>query len=66
MEFYNSFEENSKRAEFHNPEFLQEQVQMKNLMLAKIIKALDDLTEIVDSNSIRVNQLKEAVKDVNM
>ena len=61
MEFYTSLKEEAKRSEFHTPEFVKKQIQVKNLMQADLITAIDELINIVDSNNERIKHLQDSL-----
>ena len=58
MEVNASLQDKLKWAEFHSPEFVRTQIQVKRMMQAGLIKALDELTELINSNTEKVRQLQ--------
>ena len=63
MKFYKSQIDTQKWAEFHSSEFAKKQMQLKRMMQADLIKAIDELTEVETSNSKRIELLKEDLND---
>lgn len=61
MEFYTSLKEEAKRSEFHTPEFVNKQIQVKSLMQVDLIKAIDELIKIIDSNKERIKRFQESL-----
>lgn len=62
MKFKSTPLDTAKRSEFHTPQFINEQLKTKNLMQADLIKAVDELSEVVASNGERINSLSELLK----
>lgn len=62
MKFSSTPLDTAKRSEFHEPQFVKNQLKVKNLMQADLIKAVDDLSEVVVSNGERINSLRELLK----
>lgn len=61
MDFNISFQDKQKMAEFHSPKFVKRQIQVKRLMQSDLIKAIDELLEVVVSNAVRINKLKDKI-----
>lgn len=61
MDFYNSDQDRLQWEKFHSPQFVKNQLQVKNTMQADIIKAIDELAEVSDSNLQRIKLLEEAI-----
>lgn len=62
MKFKSTPLDTAKRSEFNSPQFVKEQLKVKNLMQADLIKAVDELSEVVVSNGERINSLRELLK----
>ena len=62
MKFKSTPLDTAKRSEFHKPQFEKEQLKVKNLMQADLIKAVDELSEVVVSNGERINSLRELLQ----
>ncbi|WP_027455995.1 hypothetical protein [Xylanibacter brevis] len=62
MKFKTTPLDTAKRIEFHKPQFVKAQLKVKNLMQADLIKAVDELSEVVVSNDERINSLRELLK----
>ena len=63
MKFKSTLLDTAKRTEFHVPQFVKKQLDVKNEMQADLIKAVDDLAEVVASNGERINSLREKLTD---
>lgn len=63
MEFKASEQDKLKWAEFHSPEFLKTQMQVKRTMQDDLIKAIDELAEVETANAQRIKRLNESLKD---
>lgn len=63
MKFKSTPVDIAKRSEFHSPQFAKDQLKVKNLMQADLMKAVDKLSEVVVSNGERINSLRELLKD---
>lgn len=61
MEFSSSPLDQQKRNEFHTKAFVQAQLKVKNDAHADLIKALDELAEVADQNTERINKLNEII-----
>ena len=61
MEFSSSPLDQQKRNEFHTKAFIQDQIKVKNDAHADLIKALDELAEVSDQNTERINKLNEII-----
>lgn len=59
MEFKSSLLDKQKWAEFHSPEYVSKQIQVKRMIQEGLIKALDELTDLISSNEEKVRQLQE-------
>ena len=62
MQFNSSEEDKNKWKEFHLSEFVHKQVQLKSMMQADLIKAIDELNEVVVSNERRIEWLNQSFK----
>lgn len=58
MVFNSSLLDKQKWAEFHTPVFAAKQMQVKKMMQERLIKGIDELTNLIDSNAERVKQLQ--------
>lgn len=58
MEFSSSYQDKLKWNEFHTPSSAASLMNMKNMMQDELIKALDELTNLIDSNAERIKQLQ--------
>ena len=56
MIFNSSPEDKAKQAEFHTPEHVKTQLKVKNTMQTDLIKAIDELSEVTNSNAERVER----------
>jgi len=63
MEFSSSQLDKQKWAEFHTPAFAAKQTQVKKMMQEGLIKGIDELTCLIDSNAERVKQLQAQLTD---
>lgn len=58
MEFNHSYQDEQKRIEFHSLDAIQNQIRVKRMTQTEIIKAIDELTEVIEANIQRINQLR--------
>lgn len=61
MEFKATPIDIEKNREFHEPQFVKNQLQIKQMSQADLIKALDELTETVGLNAERIRRLNDAI-----
>lgn len=61
MKFSHSQQDKLKWSEFHSPDFVQKQMQVKRMMQADLIKAIDGLSEVTATNAHRIQRLNEAI-----
>lgn len=63
MEFKSTPLDKAKFIEFHTPQYTRTQLRVKNMVQTDLIKAIDELTEVVDSNTKRIKQLQERLEN---
>lgn len=63
MEFNTSLLDKQKWAEFHTPAFVAQQKQVKKMIQEGLISAIDELTNLTDSNAERIKQLQAQLTD---
>ena len=64
MEFNVSELDRKKWAEFHSPEYVGTQIQVKRMMQAGLIKAIDELMELNASNDEKIKQLQTKLNNI--
>ena len=63
MDFKSTPQDKAKFIEFHTLQHTRDLLQVKSMVQADLMKAIDELTEVIEANEKRVKQLQEGLEN---